>query len=105
VGPGDFTLAGALYVKYSPLQHALKTQRRLCFTLLIMLRNQWRSGIDKLVQIMAKFIEVGATRTQHRGGSLIIQQCKQQMLNRHELMALGACFLESQIEGDFELSI
>jgi hypothetical protein len=54
---------------------------------------------------MAQLVEVGPTGPQHTGGCLVVQQGEQQMLDRHELMTLGTGLLESQIEGDFELSI
>ena len=40
-------LAGALYVEYRALQHALKAQRWLGLTLLILLRDQRRGGVNK----------------------------------------------------------
>src|SRR5690606_28117351 len=105
VGSRHLALAGALHMKDGALQHTLKAQGRLRLALLIMQRNQGGRGVDELLQVMPKLIQVGTTGTQNARCRLVVQQGKQQMLDRHELMALGASLLEGQIEGDFQLSI
>ena len=49
VGASYFPFARALYVEHRTLKNALKTQRRLCFALLIVLGDQWRGGVDELL--------------------------------------------------------
>lgn len=92
-------------MEHRALQHALEAQSWLGFALFVVLGNQRRGGVDELLQIMAQLVEIGSTGAQHAGRRLVIQQGQQQVLDRHELMTLGARLLESQIEGDFELSI
>ncbi len=105
VGACDFTLTGALYVEHSTLQYPLKAQRRLSLTVLVMHGDQWRGGVDKLLQVMLEFVEVGAARTQNGGGSFVIQKCQQQVFDGHEFMTLRTSLLEGKIEGDFELAV
>ncbi len=73
VGAGHFALARALYVKNSTLQDTLEAQGWLGFAILVMDGDQWRGGVDELLQIMLEFVEVCAAGTQNGGGSLIIQ--------------------------------
>ncbi|MNY54588.1 hypothetical protein D3C86_1904810 [compost metagenome] len=54
---------------------------------------------------MPQLVHIRATCTQYSGGSFVIQQGKQQVLDRHELVALGPGLLEGKIEGDFELAV
>lgn len=105
VGARHLTLARALHMEYGALKNALEAQGRLGLAILVMLRDQRRGGVDELLQIMPELIQVGATGAQYGRCSLVIQQSQKQMLDRHELMALGTCLLEGQIEGDFQLSI
>jgi len=105
IGARDFTLTGALYVENSTLQYPLKAQGRLGFTVLVMHGDQWRRGVDELLQVMLEFVEVGAARTQNGGGSFVIQKCQQQVLDGHEFMTLRTGLFEGKIEGDFELAV
>ncbi|MCY1410751.1 hypothetical protein D3C76_1354550 [compost metagenome] len=73
VGASDFTLARALYVKDSTLQDTLETQGWLGFAILVVEGDQWRGGVDELLQVVLEFVEVGAACTQHGGGCLVIQ--------------------------------
>ena len=59
----DFTLTGALYVEHSTLQYPLEPQGWLGFAVLVMHGDQWRGGVDKLLQVMLELVEVGAART------------------------------------------
>ena len=77
ISAGHFTLAGALHMEDSTLQNALEAQSRLGFAIFIVLRNQWRGGVDKLLQIVAQLVEVGPTGPQHTGSCLVIQQGEQ----------------------------
>ncbi len=92
-------------MEYSALQYALKAQRRLGFTLLILLGNQRRGGIDKFGQFAAQAIKVSAAGVEHIYRRLVVQQSQQQMFDGHELMTLVARFLERQIQGDLEISV
>ena len=74
IGAGNFTLAGALHMKNSTLQNTLKPKRWLSFALLIVNRNKWRGGVNKLAQIVPKLVQIGATSAQNRSRSLVIQQ-------------------------------
>src|SRR5471030_2117192 len=105
VGPCDFALAGALYVENGTLQYPLEAQGWLGLAVLVMNGDQRRGGVDKLLQVMLEFVEIGTTRTQYGGGSFVIQKCQQQVLDGHELMTLRTGLLEGKIEGDFELAV
>ncbi|MNZ68843.1 hypothetical protein D3C78_871190 [compost metagenome] len=73
VGASHFAFARALYVKHSTLQYTLEAQGWLGFAILVMHGDQWRGGVDELLQVMLEFVEVCAARTQNGGGSLIVQ--------------------------------
>jgi len=101
VGASDFTLARALHMEHRALQDALKSKRRLGFTIFLMHRNKRCCGVNELLQIAAQFIQIRSAGTQHIGGRLVVEQSQQQMLDRHEFVAFGPGVLEGQIEGDF----
>ncbi len=92
-------------MEHSALQYPLEAQGRLGFAVLVMHGDQWRGGVDKLLQVMLEFVEVGAARTQHGGGSFIVQKCQQKVFDGHEFMTLRTSLLEGKIEGDFELAV
>ncbi|MNS81103.1 hypothetical protein D3C72_1148040 [compost metagenome] len=73
VGASHFAFARALYVKHSTLQYTLEAQGWLGFAILVMHGDQWRGGVDELLQVMLEFVEVCTARTQNGGGSLIVQ--------------------------------
>ncbi|MNG01429.1 hypothetical protein D3C84_844090 [compost metagenome] len=73
VGASHFAFARALYVKHSTLQYTLEAQGWLGFAILVMHGDQWRGGVDELLQVMLEFVEVCAAGTQNGGGCLIIQ--------------------------------
>ncbi len=103
VGTGHFFAARRLHVENRALQHALKTKRRLCFPLGVAGRNQRSRRFDELMQLLAQAIDVGADRLQHVDRHRVVEQCEQQMLDRHPLVALGSGFLECKVQGDFEI--
>eukprot|EP01132_Coremiostelium_polycephalum_P016380 gene16379-biopygen8373 len=105
IGPCDFALAGALYVENGTLQYPLEAQGWLGLAVLVMNGDQRRGGVDKLLQVMLEFVEIGTTRTQYGGGSFVIQKCQQQVFDGHEFMTLRTGLLEGKIEGDFELAV
>ena len=73
VGTGHFTLARTLHMKYRALQHPLETQGWLSLAIFIVHRNQWRSGVDELLQVMLELVEVRPAGTENSGSGLIIQ--------------------------------
>ncbi|MNH05055.1 hypothetical protein D3C79_643680 [compost metagenome] len=73
IGAGDFTLARALDMKDCALQYTLEAQGWLGFTVLVMHGDQWRGGVDKLLQVVFEFVEVRAAGAQNGRGGLIIQ--------------------------------
>jgi hypothetical protein len=92
-------------MEHGTLKHPLEAQGWLGFTVFIVDWNKWRRGVDKLLQVMLEFVEVGAARTQNGGGSFIVQKCQQQVFDGHEFMTLRTGLLEGKIEGDFELAV
>ena len=70
-----------------------------------MLGNQWRGGVDELLQIAAQLVQAGAAGAQHAGCRFVVQKSQQEVLHGHEFMTFCACLLEGKVEGDFELSI
>ena len=105
IGPGDFTLTRTLHMKDRALQHTLKTQRGLRFTLFIVRRNERRGGVNELLEVMPQFVQIGPASPQNAGSRLVVEKRQQQVLDRHKFMTLVASLLESKVEGDFELSI
>ncbi|RMP70909.1 hypothetical protein ALQ17_02429 [Pseudomonas fluorescens] len=63
IGARDFTLTGALNMEHGTLKHPLEAQGWLGLTVFIVDWNKWRCGVDKLLQVMLEFVEVGAART------------------------------------------
>ena len=62
-------------------------------------RRQQRGGfLEETDQLLAELLEIGAAGAQHLGRGGIVEQRQQQVLDRHELMALLPCFLEGQVQ-------
>ncbi len=85
-------------MKYGPLQYALKSQRWLGFPLTIMLRNQWCSGVYKLLQLFAQLGDICTTGLQHGSCRLIVQQGQKQVFYRHKFMTFRASILKCIIQ-------
>src|SRR5690606_4808051 len=105
IGAGHLPLARTLYMKHRALQHALETQGGLRFALFILRGNQRRRGVDKLLQLTTQALQIDPAGTQYVQRRIIVEQRQEQMLDRHEFMALGTRRRESEIEGDFQLTI
>ena len=100
---GDFFLAARLDMKHGTLQHALEAQRRLHFTVVVVLQPGGRL-IDEILQILAKTRDVGAACPENFAHLRRIDDRQQQVLDGHELMSRLAGRLERFVETDFEFA-
>ncbi|MNV54690.1 hypothetical protein D3C71_1468960 [compost metagenome] len=82
VGAGDLLLAGGLHVVDGALQHPLEAQRGLGVAAIVFGQDRHR-GVDRLLQLGAQALEVGARSLQHGLGGCVFKQGQQQMFNRH----------------------
>ena len=103
VGSRDFLLATGLHVENRSLQYALKTEGWLNFLFLIIVRMQTRRGfIYEPLQIFSKTGHISTRRFQNTHDRRYFQQREQQMLNRHEFVALipraPECFIQTELE-------
>ena len=102
VGAGDFLPARGLHVIDGTLQHALETKRRLCVARVV--AGQQRYGLgDDAAQVIGQLVDVRAAGAQNTRSRFILQQRKQQMLDRHELMTCLARLLVALANGEFEV--
>jgi len=85
-----------------PLQHALEAQRRLGVALVAV--RQHRHGLgDDLFQLVGEPRQVDAAGAQRAEGRLVFGEREQQVLHRHEFVALLAGLLVALADGDFEI--
>ena len=103
IGAGDFLLAvaGGLHMHDGALDDALKAQRRLGIDI-IGTGHLRRVVLDEIGQRLAQVIDVGRAGTQNFGRTRVVQQGKQQMLHRDELVALLAGLDERHVQTDFQ---
>ncbi len=85
VGTGDLLLARGLHMVDGPLQHPLEAQGGLGIAAIVFGQQRDR-GIDGLLQLATQALQVGTTGLEHRLGRGVLQQCQQQMFNRHVFM-------------------
>ena len=99
ISTGDFALAGGLDMEHRPLQHALETQGWLRIPVVFIFGDQGCGGVDKLDQIAAQCSDVCRTGLEYADGVVVIQQCEQEMLDRHKLVSLGPGSAKGVIQG------
>ena len=85
-----------------PLDHALEPQRGLGIDVLAA-GHRGRMFGDELAEVLAQFIDVCAHRAHDLGGSRVVQQGKQQMLDRDELVAFLTRFDKGHVQAYFQL--
>ncbi|MNI28450.1 hypothetical protein D3C73_822270 [compost metagenome] len=102
VGAGDLLLAGGLHVVHGPLQHALETQGRLGIAAVIF-GQAGHGGLDGLLQLLAQAVGIGTTGLQYGLGGRVVEQCQQQVFDRHELMSGLTGALVALADGVFEV--
>jgi hypothetical protein len=102
VRAGDFLPAGGLHVIHRALQHALEAQRGLRIALVA--GRQHRHGlVDDAFQVGRQPRQVHAAGAQGPQRRLVFGQREQQVLYRHEFMALFAGLLVAMADGDFQI--
>ena len=65
ISASHFAFTGRLNMEYSTLQHTLKAQRWLRFTVTLTLWDQRRGRVNEILQIGPQLVEVCPTRLQH----------------------------------------
>ena len=102
VGARHLLLAGGLHVEQGPLQDALKAKGRLGLAIVAGIK-----GGDRLREMPAKvaleLLDVRSAGAKHRQRVAVREQREEQMLHRHELVALFAGRSERFVQGGFEL--
>ena len=81
------------------LQHALETQGRLRIALVGLRQHRHGFGNDR-TQVAAEFLQVRAAGAQHLDRGRVLEQREQQVLDRHEFMALLAGLLVALADGE-----
>ena len=103
IGTIDFFLAIAcgLHMHDGALNDTLEPQSGLGVHII---RTGHLGGVflDEIGQRFAQIVNVGGTGPQHLGGARVVQQGKQQVLDRDEFMALLASLYKGQVQTDFE---
>ena len=94
---GHFFLAGALYMEYRALQDALKSERRLRFSVVLIFWDNRGGFSNKRRKRLLQLFNIRITGAQHGHRRCIVQQSQQQMLYAHQLMALRPGIFEYQI--------
>ena len=64
-------------MKYRPLQHPLKAERRLGFPFSVTGWDERCGRFDVVVQLSAEFFDVTTDLLQYIEGDLVVQQCQQ----------------------------
>jgi len=96
-----FAAACGLHMHDGALDHALKAQGRLGVHL-VDARHLGRIVFDEMAQRLAQLVHIGRAGAQHFGGAGIVQQRKQQVLHRDELVALLARLDKRHMQTDFQ---
>ena len=105
VGRQHFLLSARLHVVDSSLQNALKSERRLHVHFFVVIGDQARRGVrDELQQLSAQASDLRAASLQYFDDLRRIEQCEQQVLDRHKLVALLARPLVRLLEAIFEFA-
>ncbi len=92
-----FLLAARLHVKHGTLQHALEPQRGLHVRIVVM-RQQGRLLLDEFGQLAPQFRDIRIAGLENLVNLGNVQERKQQVLDRHELMTLIARLLERLVK-------
>ena len=87
---------------HGPLQHPLEAQGRLGVTAVIFGQAGHR-GLDGLLQLLAQAFGVGTAGLQYGLGGRVVEQCQQQVFDRHELMPGLTGALVALADGVFEV--
>ena len=103
VGAGDFAAAGGLYVKHGALQYPLEPQGRLRFPVITVFGDQRRGRVHEFHEISAQGVDFCAAGLEYANGVVIVQQCEQQMLDCHELVALAPGLAKGLVEGQLQI--
>ena len=74
VGAVNFFLTTGLNVKHGALQDALKSKGRLGFSISLVLRNQWRGGLEELSQFGTQLLDICATGIQNSHCRGVVEQ-------------------------------
>ena len=103
IGASHFFLAtaGGLHMHDGPLDHALKPQSWLGVHI-IRPRHLWRVVLDEIGQRLAQVVNIGRAGPQYFGGTRVVQQRKQQMLNSDELVTLLTRLNKRHMKADFQ---
>ena len=99
---GNFLLAipGRLHMHDGALNDTLETKRRLGIN--IVTSGHLRCVVlDEIGKRLPQVIDIGGTRTQHFGRTWVVKQCKQQVFNSDELVALLAGLDKGHVQADF----
>src|SRR5690606_30606254 len=91
-----------LHVVDRALQHALEAQRGLGIAA-IALVELGDGGEDGLLQVRAQAVEVGTAGLEHGFGGRVVDERKQQVLDRHVLVARLAGALVALADGVLEI--
>ena len=83
------------------LNDPLETQRGLRVHL-VGTRHLWRVVLDEVRQRCAQILDVGRTCAQHLGGTGVVEQCEQQVLDGNEFVALLAGLNKGHVQADFQ---
>jgi hypothetical protein len=90
-----------LDVKHGALQYALKSKCRLGILSVVLVCNQRCGRVYVVDQPCAQAGQISAAVQQHIDRDIVVQQCQQQMLNRHVLVTLATSAGKSAVEGYF----
>ena len=91
----------AVDMEHGALQHPLEAQSGLGVDV-VGAFNAGSVFVHEVRQFLPKLVGLGCAGAQHFGGGGVVQQRKQQVLDRDEFMALLASLYKGQVQTDFE---
>ncbi len=76
-------------MEHRTLQHTLKPQRRLGFTLTRCIRELRCGALNELSKLFGQRVHVDSAGFEHIQGGLVFQKRQQQVFHRHVLVTVG----------------
>ena len=91
-------------MKNGALDDALESERLLNLGIYLRFGDDGNLGINEIHQVTSEFLELRIARKQYFTGGRIIDQGKQQVLDRNEFMEFAAGSVGRNIQGAFKFS-